>query len=106
MEWQEEVWWQDNNQRQQHIKTDMSLCRHNMSAQHGEHVANIATFYGLFSCHAMSLIADMSEMQQPASVGETRQERWQCSERGVSSGDATKNNKILALGGGGGNEQR
>jgi hypothetical protein len=50
-------------------------------------------------CHVVSLIADMSAIQQPA-AGEARQERQQCDERGVGSGDATKNDKITALGGG------
>ncbi len=55
----------------------------------------------------MLLISDMSAMQQPASAGEALQERRQCDERGrVGSGDATKNDKTMALGGGGGNGQR
>jgi hypothetical protein len=57
-------------------------------------------------CHVVLLIADMSAIQQPASMGEARQERQQCDERGVGSGDATKNNEITASGGGGGNGQR
>ena len=57
-------------------------------------------------CHVVSLIADMSTIQQPASMGEARQERRQCNERGVGSGDVTKNDKITALGGGGGDRQR
>ena len=57
-------------------------------------------------CCVMSLIADMLAMQQPASTGEAQQERRQCNERGVGSGDATQNNEIMALGGGGGNGQR
>jgi hypothetical protein len=56
--------------------------------------------------HFVSLIADMSAIQQPASAGEARQERRQCNERGVGSGDETKNDEIMALGGGRGNGQR
>jgi hypothetical protein len=70
---------------------------------------DIATFDGfLFHiiCHVLSLIADMSAIQQPASVGEARRGRRQCNERGVGSGEATKNNEIMALVGGGGNWQR
>jgi hypothetical protein len=48
----------------------------------------------------VSLIADMSAIQQPASAKEARQERRQCDERGFGSGNATKNDKITALGGG------
>jgi hypothetical protein len=54
----------------------------------------------------VSLIADMSAMQQQARTGETRRERRQCDERGVGSGDATKNDATMALGGGGGDGQR
>jgi hypothetical protein len=82
------------------VKTDMSSCRHVISARHGRHVANITT------CHVVSLIADMLAIQQPASAGEAQQERRQCDERGFGSGDATKNNKIMALGGGRGDGQR
>jgi hypothetical protein len=57
-------------------------------------------------CHVVSLIANMLAIQQPASAGEAQRERRQCNERGVSSGDATKNNKIMALGGGRGDGQR
>jgi hypothetical protein len=57
-------------------------------------------------CHVVSLIANMLAIQQPASAGEARRERWQCNERGVGSGDATKNNEIMALGGGGCDGQR
>jgi hypothetical protein len=57
-------------------------------------------------CHVVSLIANMSAIQPPASTGEARQERWQCNERGVGSGDATKNNEITALCGGGCDGQR
>jgi hypothetical protein len=57
-------------------------------------------------CHVVSLIADMLAIQQPASAGEARRERWQCDERGFGSGNVTKNNKITALGGGGGDGQR
>ncbi len=87
----------------------MSSCHHDISAQHGQHVANIATFDGVFFhviCHVVSLIADMSAIQQPTSVGEAQREGRQCNERGVGSGNATKNNKITALGGGGGDGQR
>jgi hypothetical protein len=59
-----------------------------------------------FICHVVSLIPDMLAIYQPASAGEARRERRQCDERGVSSGDATKNNEIMALGGGGGGWQR
>jgi hypothetical protein len=45
----------------------------------------------------MSLIADMSAMQQPASAGAARRERRQCDERGVGSGDATKNNEMFSF---------
>jgi hypothetical protein len=95
-------------QRQQRVKIDMSPCHHDISAQHGQHVADIATFDVFFHdiCHVMSLIADMLAIQQPASMGEARQERWQCNERGVGSGNTTKNNKITALDGGSGNGQR
>jgi hypothetical protein len=48
----------------------------------------------------------MLAIQQPASAGEARRERQQCDERGVGSGDATKNDKITALGGGRGDGQR
>jgi hypothetical protein len=44
-------------------------------------------------------------MQQQASAGEARRERRQCDERGVGSGNATKNDKTTELGGGGGNGQ-
>ncbi len=57
-------------------------------------------------CHVVLLIADMSAIQQPASTGEARRGRRQCNERGVGSGNATKNDEITALGGGGGNGQR
>jgi hypothetical protein len=57
-------------------------------------------------CHVVSLIANMSAIQQPASAGAARREMRQCDERGVGSGDATKNDEITALGGGGGNGQR
>jgi hypothetical protein len=57
-------------------------------------------------CHVVSLIANILAIQQPASAAEAQQERRQCNERGVGSGDATKNDKITALGGGGGNGQR
>jgi hypothetical protein len=57
-------------------------------------------------CHVVSLIANMSAIQQPASAGEAQQERWQCDERGFGSSDTTKNDKITALGGGGGDGQR
>jgi hypothetical protein len=57
-------------------------------------------------CHVVSLIADMSAIQQPASGVEAQRERRQCDERGFGSGDATKNNEITALGGGGGDGQR
>jgi hypothetical protein len=71
MERQEEAQ-QHNEQRQQCVKIDMSLCHHDISAQHGQHVANIATFDGFFPVirHVVLLIADMSAIQQPASVGE------------------------------------
>ncbi len=86
----------------------MSLCCHDISAQHGRHVANIATFDGFFHviCHVVSLIADMLAIQQPASVLEAQQERQQCNEGGFGSGNATKNNEITALGGGGGDGQK
>ncbi len=79
-----------------------------ISAQHGQHVSDIATFDGFFQviCHVVSLIADMSKIQQPASAGEAQRERQQCNERGVKGGDTTKNDKITALGGGGGDGQR
>ncbi len=54
----------------------------------------------------MLLIANKLAMQQPASVEEVQQERRQCNERGVGSGNATKNDKTIALGVGGGNGQR
>jgi hypothetical protein len=57
-------------------------------------------------CHVVLLIANMLATQQPASVGEAWRERQQCYERGVGSGNATKNDKIMALGGGGGDGQR
>jgi hypothetical protein len=57
-------------------------------------------------CHAVSLIADMSAIQQPASAVEAQQERRQCNERGFGSSDVTKNDEIMALGGGGGDEKR
>ena len=87
---------------------DIFLCHPDVSARHGQHVANIATFDVFFHviCHVVLLIANMSAIQQPASAGEARRERRQCNERGVGSGDATKNNEITALGGGGGNGQR
>jgi hypothetical protein len=93
---------------QKHNFEDMSLCCPDVSAQHGQYIANIATFDVFFHviCCVVSLIADMSVMQQPASAWEAWQERWQCDERGVDSGNATKNNETMALGGGGGNEQR
>jgi hypothetical protein len=56
--------------------------------------------------HVVLLIANMLAIQQPASAGEAWRERRQCDERGVGSGNATKNNKITALGGGGGDGQR
>jgi hypothetical protein len=73
MERQEEAW-QHNKQRRQCIETNMSSCRHDMSARHGQHVANIATFDVFFHviCHVVSLIADMLAMQQPASAGEAQ----------------------------------
>jgi hypothetical protein len=107
MERREEAWRHDE-QRQQRVKIDTSSSHHDISARHGQHVADIATFDGFFHviCHVVSLIANMSAIQQPASAGEARQERRQCNERGIGSGDATKNNEIMALGGGGGNGQR
>jgi hypothetical protein len=57
-------------------------------------------------CCVVSLIAYMSAIQQPASAGEGRQEKWQCNERGVGSGNATKKDKTMALGGGEGDGQR
>ncbi len=86
----------------------MSSCHHDISARYGQHVADIATFDVFFHViyHVVSLIADMSAIQQPASAGEARRERRQCDERGVSSGDITKNDEITALGGGGGDGQR
>jgi hypothetical protein len=57
-------------------------------------------------CHVVTLIVDMLAMQQPASTGEARRGRRQCIERDVGSGDVTKNDKITALGGGGGDGQR
>jgi hypothetical protein len=57
-------------------------------------------------CGVMSLIANMLAMQQLASAGEAQQERRQCNERGIGSGDSTKNDKTTALGGGRGNGQR
>ena len=107
MEWREEVRRHDE-QRQRRIKIDMSLCHHDISAQHGQHVADIATFDVFFHviCHVMLLIANMSAIQQPASAGEARRERRQCDEIGVGSGDATKKDEITALGGGGGDGQR
>jgi hypothetical protein len=57
-------------------------------------------------CHVMSLIADMLAIQQPASTEEAQRERWQCNERGFGSGDATKNDEIMALGCGKGDGQR
>jgi hypothetical protein len=41
---------------------DISLCRPDVSAQHGQHFANMATFGVSFSCHILccvSLITDM-----------------------------------------------
>jgi hypothetical protein len=85
----------------------MSSCCPDVSAQHGRHVANIATFDGFFHviCRVVLLIADMLAMQQPASAGEAQRERRQCNERGVGSGDATKNVETTALGSGGGDGQ-
>jgi hypothetical protein len=79
MEWREEAR-RHNEQRRRRVEIDMSLCHHDISAQHGQHVANIATFDGFFYviCHVVSLIADITEIQQPASAGEARQERQQC----------------------------
>jgi hypothetical protein len=57
-------------------------------------------------CYVVSLIANMSAIQQPASAGEARQARRQCDKRGVGSSNTTKNNEITALGGGGGNGKR
>jgi hypothetical protein len=64
----------------------------------------LMVFFHIICCVVL-LIADMSAMQQPASAGEVQQERWQCNERSIGSGDATKNNETMALGGGGGNGQ-
>jgi hypothetical protein len=107
MEQQEEARGHDK-QRRQRIKTDMSSCHHDISAQHGRHVAHIAIFDGFFHviCHVVLLIADMSAIQQPASAVEAQQERQQCDERGFISGNATKNDEITVLGGGGGDGQR
>ncbi len=55
------------------------------------------------SCRVVLLIDNMSAMQQPASAGEEGQERRHCNERGVGSGDATKNDETMALGDGRGN---
>jgi hypothetical protein len=97
-----------DDQRRRHVEIDMSSCHHDISAQHGQHVANIATFDVFFHVisHVVSLIANMLAIQQPASAGEARRERRQCDERGVGSSDATKNDEITALGGGGGDGQR
>jgi hypothetical protein len=56
-------------------------------------------------CCVVSLIANMSAMQQLASVGEARGERRQCDERGVGSRDATKSDKTTASGCGSSNGQ-
>jgi hypothetical protein len=63
-------------------------------------------FFFLVLCCVVSLIADMLAIQQPASAGEAQRERQQCNEKGVGSGNATKNNETMALGGGRGNGQR
>ncbi len=51
---------------------DISLCHPDVSAQHGQHVADIATFDGSFHviCRFVLLIANILAMQQPASAGE------------------------------------
>ncbi len=87
---------------------DMSACCPNVSACHGQHVADIATFDVFFHiiCHVVLLIADMSAMQQQASAREVWQERRQCNESSVRSSNATKNDKTTALSGGRGNGQR
>jgi hypothetical protein len=61
-----------------------------------------------FSRHMLCCVVDCQHVNNAttASTGEARQERWQCDERGVGSGNATKNDKKMALSGGKGVGQR